>query len=156
MSVITACYYTAALKMMLWQYPGFVAELCCWFEKILVWDAAACVFCAWHRHQVPWEAAATQGFLFGLKQLQLKHHFLIRPRSNGGWAASWWQALLRISALQLGCFCIFPFALPAKMYLIYPIYPLSFCGFTNTSCAQSTFSLQLRLLEQLVYNSDTR
>lgn len=26
-------------------------------------------------------------------------------------------------SLQLGCFCISPFALPTQMYLIYPIYP---------------------------------
>lgn len=28
-----------------------------------------------------------------------------------------------VLSLQLGCFCVFPFALPTQIYLIYPVFP---------------------------------
>lgn len=49
-------------------------------------------------------------------------------------------------SLQLGCSCIFPFALPTPIYLVYPIYP--FC-----SVALWTY-LMLRVLSS--YSSNCR
>lgn len=59
-------------------------------------------------------------------------------------------------SLQFSCSCIFPFSLPTQIYLIYPVYPLLLYGFMNTSCAQSTFSLKLKMPEQLDYKPDGR
>ena len=68
---------------------------------------------------------------------------------------SWQQVFLRISAFSWAAL-VFPFALPTQIYLIYPIYPLLLCAFMNVSCAQSAFSLQLKLPEQLDYKPDGR
>ena len=115
-SVIIACHYTAALKITLWQYPGFVAALCCRFGKHLCGMQQHAAVVLWHGPEMLWEAAGSTGLPpraeVATAQAPLSQKATEQRRVGSELSTSISEEL----RLQLGCSCIFPFTLPKQIY----------------------------------------
>lgn len=107
-------------------------------------------FCALTWVQGAWRGCSRSGFPPQNEAVTAEaslSHKATEQRRGGHWAGDrcFWGSQ-PLTGLLL-CFLLHL----ALIYLIYPADPLLFCGFMSIFCAWSTFSSQLKLLEQLDY-----